>query len=163
MNHRYILLINGTGGHRYEMQRLLSHIKSKLVAKGISAVHFGECIVDDLIVDSYPVSDIRHKSSKAKTIFMALSSFTHCLINSFKIGRAYNISTVLSTGPGLCILPSILMKYFFGSKVIYIETGCMFYHRTLTGMFMKRIADVFVVQNEELLKVYPNSIFLGRL
>ena len=129
MNPRYILLINGAGGHRYEMQRLLSHIKSKLVAKGISAVHFGECIVDDLIVDSYPVSDIRHKSSKVKTIIMALSSFTHRLINSFKIGWASNLSTILSTGLGLCIFLAVLMNYFFCCNVIYIEMACMLYHR----------------------------------
>lgn len=163
MNSKNILIINGTGGHRYEMQRLLSHIKPELVVKGISAIQLGEAINDDLIVDSYYLSDIRHKSSKIKTVYMALSSFAYCIINSIKIGRKYNISTVLSTGPGLCILPSILMRFLFGSKVIYFETGCMFYNKTLTGFIMSRVADVFVVQNEELLKVYPDSIYLGRL
>lgn len=163
MNSKHILIINGAGGHRYEMQRLLSHIKSELVVKGISAVHLGDGINDDLIVESYSLSDIRHKSSKIKTVFMALSSFTYCIINSLRIGSKFNVSAVLSTGPGLCILPSILMKFLFGSKIIYFETGCMFYNNTLTGLIMNRVADVFVVQNEELLKVYPGSIYLGRL
>lgn len=163
MNSKSILIINGTGGHRYEMKRLLSHLKPGLVANGISAVHLGEVIDDDLIVDSYHLIDVRHKNSKLKTVYMALSSFTYCIINSIKIGRKYNISAVLSTGPGLCILPSILMKLLFGCKVIYFETGCMFYNNTFTGLIMSRVADVFVVQNEELLKVYPDSIYLGRL
>ncbi|GIA50583.1 hypothetical protein VCSRO180_2778 [Vibrio cholerae] len=163
MNSKNILIINGTGGHRYEMQRLLSYIKAELLVNDFSAVHLGESINDDLIVDSYYLCDIRHKSSKLKTIYMALLSFTFGIINSLRIARKYNISSVLSTGPGVCILPSILMKFLFGSKVIYFETGCMFYNNTLTGLIMSRVADVFVVQNKELLKVYPDAIYLGRL
>ena len=163
MKSKCLLIINGAGGHRYEMQRLLSHLRSKLLINGISVVHLGESINDELIVDSYPLSDIRHKNSKIKTFYMAISSLTHCVINSYKIGKKYKVSAVLSTGPGLCILPSMLMRFLFGSKVIYIETACMFYNKTLTGLIMNRVADVFVVQNEELLKFYPGSIYLGRL
>ena len=48
-----------------------------------------------------------------------------------------------------------------GKKIIYIETFANLESKTMTGRLVHAIADVFVVQWESMLKLYPDAIYLG--
>ena len=69
---------------------------------------------------------------------------------------------VLSTGSGIALATCMLGK-FFGSKIIYIESGARVVAPSKTGKFMYRYADVFYVQWKPMLKIYPKAIYAGRL
>ena len=68
---------------------------------------------------------------------------------------------IISTGAGIAI-PFMMIGKFFGSKLIFIETGARVYTVSKTGNFMYKYADKFFVQYEVLLKKYPKAI-LGSL
>ena len=51
----------------------------------------------------------------------------------------------------------------FGSKIIYIETFANSNTKTMTGNFLYKRGwyDLFIVQWEEMLKLYPKAIYGG--
>lgn len=69
---------------------------------------------------------------------------------------------ILSTGSGMAIATCLIGK-FFGSKIIYIETGARIRHPSLTGRLLYHFADLFIVQWEQLLKHFPNARYGGLL
>jgi UDP-N-acetylglucosamine:LPS N-acetylglucosamine transferase len=72
------------------------------------------------------------------------------------------IQTVISTGPGMCIIPSLLFR-LLGREVIHLETWSRFDSRSFTGRVMYRVATKFYVQNASLMSLYRNAIYAGRL
>ena len=51
----------------------------------------------------------------------------------------------------------------FGSKVVFIESFAKRYDANLSGKMVYPIADVFMVQWESMLEVYPKAIYKGGL
>ena len=51
----------------------------------------------------------------------------------------------------------------FGSKIIFIETFANKNSKTVTGKYVYKFADLFLVQWEEMLKLYPNAKYWGSL
>ena len=49
----------------------------------------------------------------------------------------------------------------FGSKIIYIETFANIHTKTITGKLIYTFADLFIVQWEEMLELYPKAICWG--
>lgn len=74
----------------------------------------------------------------------------------FKIHPDYIITTGAHTAGPMCCLGKI-----FGSKIIYIETFANISTKTITGRLLYPIADLFVVQWESMLKIYPNAVYGG--
>lgn len=89
-------------------------------------------------------------------IFPLLYNVFFSIYILFKERPKIVISTgVLSTIP-LCIFAKLL-----GKKLIYIESFAKINSATLTGKVMYKFADVFYVQWQEMLKVYPKAKFIG--
>ncbi|MGE3591200.1 MAG: PssD/Cps14F family polysaccharide biosynthesis glycosyltransferase [Arcobacter sp.] len=80
-----------------------------------------------------------------------------------KVKQTHNIRLVITTGPGIGVLAGLYFKWFSSARIIHIETWSRFYSKSLTGRVMYHIADDFLVQNEELLELYPKAIYKGRL
>ena len=51
----------------------------------------------------------------------------------------------------------------FGSKIIYIETYANRNTKTATGRLIYPISDLFIVQWEEMLKIYPKAVYGGSI
>lgn len=64
---------------------------------------------------------------------------------------------IVSTGAGIAI-PFLLLGFFFGSKIIFIESGARISNPSKTGQFLYRYSDLFIVQYAPLQKIYPKSI-----
>ena len=77
-------------------------------------------------------------------------------IQTFFLFLIMRPSVVISTGSGI-VVPYLLFSKFFGSKIIFIESGARIYSASRTGKFMYRYADKFFVQYESLLKYYPDA------
>ena len=67
---------------------------------------------------------------------------------------------VITTGV-LAMVPMCLLAHLFHKKLIYIESFAKVTTPTETGKLMYKYADQFYVQWPQMIKVYPNAIFLG--
>ena len=62
-----------------------------------------------------------------------------------------------TAGPMCCI------AHIFKKKVIYIETFANVKTKTVAGSLIYRFADLFVVQWEEMIKLYPKAKYWGMI
>ena len=67
---------------------------------------------------------------------------------------------IISTG-ALVTYPICLLGKILGKKIVYIESFARVDKASLTGKLMYKIADLFIVQWKELLKIYPNAVYGG--
>jgi UDP-N-acetylglucosamine:LPS N-acetylglucosamine transferase len=67
---------------------------------------------------------------------------------------------IISTG-ALATFPICIFGKLFGKKVIYIESFARVDECSLTGKLMKGVADLYIVQWEELLQFVPNAVYGG--
>ncbi|MBR5799307.1 MAG: polysaccharide biosynthesis protein [Lachnospiraceae bacterium] len=89
--------------------------------------------------------------------------FIHCLRilrQVSKILKKEKPDYVISTGALITYLVCIVAK-MRKIKIIYIETFARVDRPSLTGRFMYPIADLFLVQWEELKKVFPDAVYVG--
>lgn len=102
----------------------------------------------------YTFSQInRHEKS---FIFKFIALF----IFSWKVMRLEKPDVLITTG-ALLAFPFCLIAKRTGCKIIYIESFARVYNSSLTGKLAYRIADLFLVQWESMLKVYPNAKYVG--
>jgi beta-1,4-N-acetylglucosaminyltransferase len=83
-------------------------------------------------------------------------------IQSLKLFLQKKPRFILSTGSGMAIATCLIGK-LFGTKVIYVETGCRITGPSMTGSLLYHFSDLFIVQWETLLKFYPKATFGGLL
>ena len=76
----------------------------------------------------------------------------------FKLKPKVIITTGTHTAGPMCYLGKI-----FGSKIIYIETFANRNKKTATGRLIYPIADLFIVQWKEMLKIYPKAVYGGSI
>ncbi len=152
-----VLFISSTGGHFNELIQLKPlfkeydyHIiteKNKMTA-GLKK-EYGEKI--NFLVYG---TRIRIFEYIFKFIYNCLKS----LILYIKIRPQYIISTGTHTAVPMCYIGKV-----FGSKIIFIETFANRNTKTLSGKMIYPIADLFIVQWEEMLKLYPRAIYGGAI
>ncbi len=150
-----VLFISSTGGHLSELLQL-----SPMFNK-----------YDYLLVTEKTKSnmDLLNKYP-GKVKFLVYGTKSHFLVYPFKL--FYNciksliffwqfrphavITTGAHTGGPMCCIAKL-----FGAKVIYIETLANLYTKTITGRLVYHIADLFIVQWESMLKLYPKATYGG--
>ena len=69
-------------------------------------------------------------------------------------------SCIISTG-ALATYPICIIGFILRIKIVYIESFARVDSPSLTGKLMYKFADLFIVQWEEMLKVYPKSKYGG--
>lgn len=87
------------------------------------------------------------------------------IINGFRsVGTfiKFRPDVIVTTGANTCV-PLCYLCWLFRKKVIYIETLAKRYGKSTSGKLVYPIADVFIVQWEEMLKVYPKAVYWGGL
>jgi len=160
MTDKVVLVIYGRGGHKEEMRRLISNLKAKKTDfKFVSIADIADSFGAE---KHYICPEPRSKFNNLTAPFQLAYSSSKALMQTIKIISKYKVSGIISTGPGMAVLPSLLFR-LMNKKVIFIEDWSRFYSGSLTGKTMYYIANVFYVQNRALLKHYPKAIFSGRL
>ena len=81
-------------------------------------------------------------------------------ILAFKILRKEKPDLIISSGAAVAV-PFFWLGKLFGAKTVYIEIFDRIDKPTLTGKLVYPVTDKFIVQWEELKKVYPKAINLG--
>ena len=110
-----------------------------------------------VIKDNRKVYYLRQVNRNEKVFIFKMTENT---FKSLKVFIKEKPDIVISTG-ALATIPICLLSKLFRKKVIFIESFAKVTSPTLTGKFIYKFADQFYVQWPQLLKFYPNAIYLG--
>lgn len=150
-----VLFISSTGGHLTELLEL-----KKLFKKYNYYIITEKDKSNEKLKTDYPnhVGYLLYctKHSKFRYPFVL---FINCFISLYyyiKVRPNVIITTGTHTAGPMCCIGKIL-----GSKVIYIETFANINTKTVTGRILYMIADLFIVQWESMLKLYPKAVYGG--
>ena len=152
-----VMFISSTGGHLSEMLQLEPLFEKYdyhiVTEKDEANVKLKEKYGDKL--DFLPYGT---RSKIFSYIFKYLLLCFKTIYLYFKIRPKVIITTGTHTAGPMCIVGKI-----FGSKIIYIETFANHYKKTATGRLIYPIADLFIVQWEEMLELYPKAVYGGSI
>lgn len=81
---------------------------------------------------------------------------------AIKILRKEKPDVIISSGAAVAV-PFFYLGKLFGAKTVYIEVFDRIDKPTLTGRLVYPVTDRFIVQWEEMKKVYPKAINLGSI
>lgn len=81
-------------------------------------------------------------------------------ILAFNILRKERPDIIISSGAAVAV-PFFYLGKIFGAKTVYIEVFDRIDAPTVTGKLVYPVTDRFIVQWEEMKKVYPKAINLG--
>ncbi len=81
---------------------------------------------------------------------------------AWKILRKERPDLIISTGAAVAV-PFFYLGKLFGAKLVYIEVFDRIDASTMTGKLVYPISDKFIVQWEEMKKIYPKAINLGSI
>lgn len=81
---------------------------------------------------------------------------------AWKVLREENPDLIISTGAAVAV-PFFYLGKLMRKKTIYVEVFDRVDKSTLTGKMVYPVTDKFIVQWEEMKKVYPKAIYLGSI
>ena len=153
-----VLFISSTGGHLDELMQLKSmfnnydyHIITEKTKSNLSLKNKYPKRVNFLLYGTY--TTLTNKLIYPfKLIYNTIKSFFLYL----KIRPKYIVTTGAHTAGPMC-----LIGHIFGSKIIYIETFANSNSKSKTGNIVYKFADLFIVQWESMLDLYPNAKYGG--
>ena len=152
-----VLFISSTGGHLTELLQL-----KKLFRKYDYHIITEKTKVNKELKKQYGkrINYVIYGTKDHKFSY-AFKLLINCFIELFlyiKIRPKYIISTGAHIAGPMCLIGKI-----FGSKIIFIETFANRNSKTVTGKYVYKFADLFLVQWEEMLKLYPKAKYWGSL
>ena len=152
-----VLFISSTGGHFNELMQL-----SPLFEKYDYHIITEKDKTNANLKEKYDkkISYLPY-GTRSKLFSYIFKYFYLCLktiVLYIKIRPKYIVTTGTHTAGPMCYLGKL-----FGSKIIYIETYANRNTKTATGKLVYPIADLFIVQWEDMLKLYPKAVYGGSI
>ena len=149
-NKKRCLFVSSQGGHLNELLKLEDTINNYN-----SLVITEKCNNNLKYKTKYLMATTRYQFSYVYGIFY------NCF-KSLNIFSSFTPDVIISTGSHTAI-PLCLIGHLFGKKIVYIESFANISTKSLAGSIAYNFADVFIVQWEDMLKLYPNAIYIGGL
>lgn len=153
-----VLFIASTGGHLTELMAIKKmfdrydyYIVTEKTKDNLSLKKVYKNRISFLVSGTYT-----KKLSKIVYPFKLFYNSLKSLIIYLKFRPGYIVSTGAHTAGPMC-----LIGHLFGSKVIFIETFANSKSRSKTGSIVYKFADLFIVQWESMLDLYPNAVYGG--
>lgn len=153
-----VMFISSTGGHLEELMQLKSmfdkydyHIVTENTKSNLSLKEKYKNRVSYLVYGTY-TTKLKKITYPFKLLFNTIKSFFIYL----KVRPKYIVTTGAHTAGPMCCIGKI-----FGSKIIFIETFANSHTKSRTGTLVYKFADLFIVQWEELLELYPKATYGG--
>lgn len=155
MKKKRVLFISSTGGHLDELMQLKAmfdkyeyYIVTEKTKSNLS------------LKNKFPgkVSLLLYGTKKNKLLYpfiLLLNSFI-CLYIYIKFRPGYIVSTGAHTAGPMCCIGKLL-----GSKIIFVETFANSKTKSVTGSLIYKFADLFIVQWEDMLELYPKGVYGG--
>ena len=152
-----VLFVSSTGGHLNELLQLKPMFNkynySIITEKDKSTLYLKDIYGSKV---NYLIYGTRKKF--IKYFFVFIFNFFKSIFLYFKIRPEYIVSTGTHTAVPICYIGKL-----FGSKIIFIETFANINTTTLSGKLIYPISNLFIVQWEEMLKLYPKAIYGGSI
>ena len=152
-----VIFISSTGGHFSELMMLKPIFENYdyylVTEKTKSTISLKDEYKDRMYYLTYGT-----KYHKVSYFFKVTYNIIKSLGMFIKIRPHAIVTTGTHTAMPMCIIGKIL-----GAKIIFIETYANVFTPTGSGKFIYKFADKFIVQWEDMLKVYPNATYLGGL
>ena len=150
-----VMFISSTGGHLTELLEL-----KKMFKKYDYSIITEKTKSNKSLKLDYPkkVHYVLYgtKHNKIKYPFIAIINCFVCLYYYIKIRPKVIVTTGAHTAVPMCLIGKM-----FGSKIVYIETFANINTKTITGRIIYKFADLFIVQWESMLKLYPKAVYGG--
>lgn len=153
-----VLFIASTGGHLNELLQLSSCFD-----------RYDYSLITEKTKSTMGLKD-KHPGKMHYLISGTYTTFPAMLVYPFKflancIKSLYYYfklkpEVVVTTGTHTAV-PMCYIMHFFKKKVIFIETFANSKSQTLSGRMVYPIADVFIVQWESMLELYPKAKYCG--
>ena len=152
-----VMFIASTGGHLnelFQLKPLFNHYNYHIVTEKTSSnislkKEYGK-----------KVNFVIYGTKDHKFIY-PFKLLLNCFIELFiylKVRPKYIVTTGAHIAGPMCCSGKI-----FGSKIIFIETFANSRTKTITGKLIYKFADLFVVQWESMLKLYPKAKYWGSI
>ena len=93
-------------------------------------------------------------------LFSYIFKFGFNIIKSLYLFIKYRPKTIITTGTHTAV-PMCYIGKLFRRKIIYIESFAKRTSPTLSGKMVYPIADIFIVQWESMLSIYPKAKYFG--
>ena len=156
LKNKKVLFISSTGGHLNELLQL-----KPLFSK------YDSFIITEKTKSN---SDLKNKYNNVyylvygtrKNLFTYIFKFLFNIIKSIVLFIKIRPKVIVTTGTHTAV-PMCYIGKLFRRKIIYIETFANRYTKTLAGKIIYPIADTFIVQWEDMLKLYPKAIYAGSI
>ncbi|MFA5408305.1 MAG: PssD/Cps14F family polysaccharide biosynthesis glycosyltransferase [Bacilli bacterium] len=146
-----VLFISSTGGHLSELLQL-----KKMFNKYDYHIVTEKTKSNLKLMDEYP-NHIDYLVYGTKShIWSYLYKFPYNCVKSIFLYFKIRPDVIITTGAHTSV-PMCYIGKLFGSKIIYIETFANIHTKTLSGRMVYPIANLFVVQWESMLKLYPKA------
>lgn len=150
-----VLFISSAGGHFNEMMRLEPMFKKY------------DCY---FATEKLKATMSLKEKYKNKFFYLIYGTKDHILSYPFKLlGNCFiSLFYILKIRPDVVITtgaqsagPMCCLAKIFFKKVIYIETMANISKKTATGRLIYLFADLFIVQWESMLQLYPKAVYKG--
>ena len=155
MKKKKVLFISSTGGHLNELMQLKPmfedynyHIITEKTKSNISLKEKFPKRLNFLVYGT--------KDKKLVYPFKFIYNILKSLILYIKIRPKYIVTTGTHTAVPICYIGKL-----FRTKIIFIETFANSKTKTLSGKMIYPIANLFIVQWESMLKLYPKAVYGG--
>lgn len=146
-----ICLVSSSGGHWEELM-CLKPISEKY--DSFFVTEQGGQAVESKLSNIYMLPQINRHEKKFAIHFIRL------FFEANRILKKEKPNVVISTG-ALLAFPFCILVKLRGGKVIYIESFARIKDSSMTGRIVYKFADLFLVQWESMLKVYPKAKYVG--
>lgn len=150
-----VLFIASTGGHLSELMQLkpmFNNYDYHLITEKTKTT----TDLKDVFGDKVDYLLFGTKDHFFSYIFKFSFNIFKSLLLYIKLRPKFIITTGTHTAVPICYIGKL-----FGSKIIYIETFANIETKTLAGRILYPIADLFIVQWESMLELYPNAVYKG--
>ncbi len=152
-----VIFISSTGGHLSELMQLKGifnkydyHI---ITEKNDTTLKLKEKYGDRI---NYLVYGARNY------MLSYMFKFPYNILKSLILFLKIRPDVIVTTGAHTAV-PMCYIAKLFKKKIIFIETYARVNSKSMSGKMINKIADVFLVQHEEMLDVYENAVYKGEL
>ena len=151
-----VLFISSTGGHLSELLKLEPLFKSYNYHIITEKNETNKYLIEKFGKDKISYLPYCTRSKFFRYIFI----YSYLILKSIYLYIKIRPEIIVTTGTHT-VVPICYIGKLFKNKIIYIETFANINKATLTGKIVYPIADLFLVQWEKMLEIYPKAIFIG--
>lgn len=151
-----VMLISSVGGHLTQLTQLfplMDDYKCAIVTEKLAATSSLKDKYENVEYLVYGTKDF---------LFSYIFKFSFNIMKSFYLFFKYRPEVIITTGTHTAV-PMCYIAKMFRKKVIFIESFAKRFDANLSGKLVYPIADVFMVQWDSMLEVYPKAICKGGL